>query len=165
MGREGRTAGLQADKPAGAARSSQQRWKEAQVVWWGPASDSTRETWSWAGIFHPQKEAEKAVITARGYSRYQSAAWVSQEQRQPLGQLGLLQITNVPYAALLSNTNSIHLGLPQLPALSSQLKETARLCLASPSLQHILETLQAVSWENHSSPLVFPHSQVPLPNV
>lgn len=37
MGREGRTAGLQADKPAGAARSSQQRWKEAQVVWWGPA--------------------------------------------------------------------------------------------------------------------------------
>lgn len=53
------------------------------------------------------------------------------------------------------STNSIDLGLPGLPALSSQLRDTATLCLASPSL-HCLENVRAGSWENHSSPHVFP---------
>lgn len=53
------------------------------------------------------------------------------------------------------STNSTDLGLPGLPALSSQLRDTATLCLASPSLR-CLENLRAGSWETIAHLMCFP---------
>lgn len=69
-----------------------------------------------------------------------------------------------PYAALqsscaaftflqLSPVNSGCLGLSRLLALCLQLRESANLCPDSPSLHRNVETLTAVSWDNHGAQL------------